>query len=476
MDLPISLLLTLVFSTLPFWWVSRVQITRGGGAAIWLVSPVVVFYMAFLVAFVIKPWLSLIVFESQSEYLQWSEEELITAQLLGVLSCIAFFAGYLFRARWPTLTRPSLGHGGISTFERSRLLRYQICLFLFALACAYVYSEMLSSAGALTTDLKANRGTSLADQIGNGQQFLINFLQSIAINLGLAISIWTRKIGILGWTAILVFLAINGVVTNRSIVTLMLMGILFVYLLRVVRSGNIPSVKLMIGAISLVVVIGIIAGIVRNDEILISPQSLLVHLSATFDMCEMLAQTMGRVREFEWGQSWIEDIIYTYLPRAIWPSKPTIYGTTRLQLMTGINSLDAEDNFVATFPIGIFAESYANFGVFGVIFVLFLLGAFLGYLYRRICSAAFTSEMSWSTACLTTTYILICSNSLGYMRSFGGFMAGLLITAILSITLSWFVKVVVQLIWGAGSANKSLYNFQPAIPGSSSGKVAVSQT
>jgi hypothetical protein len=78
-----------------------------------------------------------------------------------------------------------------------------------------------------------------------------------------------------------------------------------------------------------------------------------------------------------WGRTYVGDLVYTWLPRAIFPQKPERYGVILIQDRIAPGLME---NVGATFPPGILAEAYANFWYFGV----FLVPMFLAVVFRAV--------------------------------------------------------------------------------------------
>jgi hypothetical protein len=99
----------------------------------------------------------------------------------------------------------------------------------------------------------------------------------------------------------------------------------------------------------------------------------------------MLALTVDEVprkRDFLGGDSYV-DIPALFVPRIFWPGKPTaLEANDRLSVYFGLIREGSESNVSIAF--GTVAESYANFGTFGVV----LLGILMGYAFKRVCVAA----------------------------------------------------------------------------------------
>jgi len=71
----------------------------------------------------------------------------------------------------------------------------------------------------------------------------------------------------------------------------------------------------------------------------------------------------------------------TFIPRFLWPDKPTMSEANRFyQLAYGLN--DQRTLQSVSISVGCLAEAFINFGWFGVIGIMFLIGALLGMFER----------------------------------------------------------------------------------------------
>jgi hypothetical protein len=111
---------------------------------------------------------------------------------------------------------------------------------------------------------------------------------------------------------------------------------------------------------------------------LASPLAAVAFLGSTFDSFEFLVPAVQRMSLFGElaGQSLVEDVVWTFIPRALVPNKPDTYGYLLVQnaLMA---DLATEGRLVGTYPAGFLTEWYVNFGVCGFIFIALVYGAVL---------------------------------------------------------------------------------------------------
>jgi oligosaccharide repeat unit polymerase len=123
------------------------------------------------------------------------------------------------------------------------------------------------------------------------------------------------------------------------------------------------------------------------------------------------------------GRSYLEDIVYTYLPRAIFPWKPMRYGIVAVQDKV----IPALTFSPGTYPPGILNEAYVNFGILGCVIVPIALALIANWFSTRIAAGSWF----WLAAgCLLFPGAVI-------FRSFGSTLAEFLIDLLLFGFVFW---------------------------------------
>lgn len=95
-----------------------------------------------------------------------------------------------------------------------------------------------------------------------------------------------------------------------------------------------------------------------------------------------LAKSMDQVPSvvpYQNGDNWLESISYALTPRYLNPDKPIYEASKKATKYTGIQYLGA--NSGVSFSLGYFADSYVDFGYFGMFIPLLLLGFIYGVTY-----------------------------------------------------------------------------------------------
>ncbi|HLV81968.1 MAG TPA: hypothetical protein VKT32_16890, partial [Chthonomonadaceae bacterium] len=350
------------------------------------------------------------------------------------VSCYAFVLGYLLLPdlvpRWKRDAPPPAPPDCQEILQLRRRRLYESVAFTLSIPCTLTFIALLLARHALTLNLAANRMQYLLSQVGAGY---IGFLDGVALYflmIGFLIASRARKLSLLGGVALLLFLIPNVLVTNRDMITKLLALLVFASVVKLFVEKRRISSRRVIGILCVIVFLGGLLGLARGGGPFVGAAGGIDVLrpvefvTASFDMGEFFQETINSGHPVEYGRSWMEDIAYTMIPRAIFPDKPTAYGATRLQAEV-LPALKPEDNiFLATFPIGIYGEALVNFGYVGVLATLFLLGIFLKWFYRQSLELFIQPNVRWSSIFFALLYVLISCNSLGYMRSIGQFVTG----------------------------------------------------
>ncbi|HRN78736.1 MAG TPA: hypothetical protein PKY29_01350 [Ferruginibacter sp.] len=94
------------------------------------------------------------------------------------------------------------------------------------------------------------------------------------------------------------------------------------------------------------------------------------------------AKTIERVPAnipFQYGDNWGETMSYALTPRMLNPDKPIFEATVKTRKYTGLAYAGHRQG--ASFSLGYFADSYIDFGMFGMFIPLLILGLFYGRTY-----------------------------------------------------------------------------------------------
>lgn len=425
-------ILTLIFGSLPILWYSR-KVIRELGFGLWFFSPLPIFWFSFLVAFVLRPILDAqIGLRYPSDI--YDPANFLFAQTLATISCYLFVWGYsLVKSR-----KAGMPTAPPEVFEPDpAAIPAQRAAFLLSCVFQLLFAVILAENNALTLNLGDNRAHYSDIQVGGGQVTLVIGLASIFLFMGMMMTRWSNRLGRLGIAATVAYFVLNVLVTNRSfVVTEMLIGFFIYFVLQNRRRKKVSAFKLLLG-------LGAIAGVgvglslarligapPQEDvtRVQINPYVVpFAYLAVTFDMSELFQETIkySDNHGYEWGLSWAEDVFYTYLPRALFPNKPVKYGVFRVQDEVVPDLTPENGLFTSSYPIGTWGEAYINFGLPGVMIILFVLGAWLKYIYVRSLEMIYDSNVNWPSILFMIMYAILGLNPLVYMRSVGQFLFGI---------------------------------------------------
>jgi hypothetical protein len=418
------------------------------GAGLFLLSPACVFYLAYLASFAIRPLLQIAGILSYTVTTS-TADTLLLAQVTSVLTWYGFVIGY--RLIPSPMVPALLAQAGMVVIDMR--LRASAAYGL-SLAASLAFVAMLAPLGVFTLDFGHNRDAYLNALFGAGHLYLLNLMAGTLLLMGLVLSSFCRRPvrppAIIAWAA---YLIPNALVTNRFVFSAALFALLLVMALKRMRRGYRISVTTVVVVLAALVTVGALLGLVRGltegHEYAEERRNPFVYLLWTFDMSEVYQIALQNIHRLDLGRSWAEDMFLVFLPRALFPWKPQVYGAIRLQAEAFPGSVPSDGVITATYPISMFGEGYANFGVPGLLLVGLAVGVILKLVFSRALQAGLVSRRPfWPLACFCL-FILVCANSLGYMRSFGWFLSMLVFHFAIYACCYLAVWVIAQLCKGA---------------------------
>lgn len=147
-------------------------------------------------------------------------------------------------------------------------------------------------------------------------------------------------------------------------------------------------------------------------------------LALTLDGFNFLVNALDPEAPLLWGRSLVEDGLLTYLPRGLWSGKPEVYGFVGLQdqVVPGLLE-DFGGASSATFPVGLLAEGFLNFGAAGVL----LLAWFVSAALRRVRDVTMNERSAFAVILLSW----LVPNQLSLLRGLGQFLASMAVVVVL---------------------------------------------
>jgi hypothetical protein len=137
-------------------------------------------------------------------------------------------------------------------------------------------------------------------------------------------------------------------------------------------------------------------------------------------------------REHEGGRLWWRSILHVLVPRALYPSKPWLPSDSELtSAYTGLILAGEEQG--TSISMGYMAESYVDFGIYGMFLPVLLLGLLWGRIYTFFVGRAPTPEegFAFGTAVLIhASYFEIAS-----VKLLGGLLMRFIVLGVLFLLL-----------------------------------------
>lgn len=110
--------------------------------------------------------------------------------------------------------------------------------------------------------------------------------------------------------------------------------------------------------------------------------------------------------KLEYFEKGVEDLLITPIPRAIWPSKPELYGLTNEVLMPALYG-DDELSVVRSFPTMGLAEAWIALGALGIILSGLLIGALFAASATAMTQARSPGRVLWGIAVCASCYDIL---------------------------------------------------------------------
>jgi hypothetical protein len=207
--------------------------------------------------------------------------------------------------------------------------------------------------------------------------------------------------------------------------------------------------------------LGLVRGLAEGLEYAEERRHPVVYFLWSFDQSEFFQNALLNIRRFDLGLSWLEDVLFVFLPRAIFPAKPDMYGAVRLQLEAMPESVQPDGAFSATYPISMFGEAYVNFGLPGLALVGLVVGMILKFVFSQTLRAGTNPQHRFLSLMGFCLYVLVCASSFGYLRSFGWFLSTLIFHSLVFAISYFAVWILVGIVRETASAESGR---RPALP------------
>jgi oligosaccharide repeat unit polymerase len=412
-----------------------------------LLSPPAIFASGFTASYGIKGWLVGLDpndFLTYPDLFSFDQDAVITAYILSWLGLIMFFVGYYMKPPKIVFLRLTISIRG---FKITYFVAALFCL-LAVLSISLLIIVVLPNLSLLAALYGIeNIPTAIRDSLmGSWNDFPMLFHFPVYIGFFGMVAIHARNmineqnysknhvIRSTFFIASIVFLTLVVLGSRQILLTFALALVLYSHYFVKRISGYKQLIVLI-----LVVLLGGYLGIVQKslDPSMAKaadmpfPKNIAFRLSSSYEQFETLAGVITKGPPIEWGRTFFEDIFVTYIPRNLWPSKPTDFGFIRAQnvLFSDYWILSRD----STYPIGILGELYYNFGHIGIPFGMFFLGLILKAMRER----SKVAHSLWPPI-----FVTVIATSLAPHRAFGS----ILLTFCLYILFAKMVQFLAALM------------------------------
>ena len=131
--------------------------------------------------------------------------------------------------------------------------------------------------------------------------------------------------------------------------------------------------------------LGELSSNVDEDKLNSSVSAFLDRLQYTYHFAKTIDR-IPSVLPFENGGNWLSSLQYTTTPRFFNPDKPEFDATVKTKKYTGIRYAGRAQG--ASFSLGYFADCYIDFGIFGMMGMLLLIGLLYRFIYSYLLTKA----------------------------------------------------------------------------------------
>lgn len=387
-----------------------------------------------------------------------SRSELTLIFLTGIFLAYPLKNFFLYQDPSIFVTYPNYWSGGCYGCQISVYVSFLIFLLLFT------FGYFLSSRSRFNPAIIFGHGVPIAVKSSNAWGWM-NLLNSIALFLYVIFNTSVTSVADLlssgvrrefllsqvgsGWSSLLVVFTIPLLVLayqNKgrfifylgfllALFSLLVVGsrmYLFGYLLAFFICRFRPTLRGIFFALIIMSVIGslIYMGFLGDSLTEVNSSLMLSFLMHTFDGADILNIYIDRGRgDLYFGSTILEDFFITYFPRIIWEGKPYLFGGIRIttDMMPDLQNVQ---EVMATFPPGLFLETYANFSIFSLIIVP-AYGAIFAWI---------SDKSRLQSPFYFALFVSLCANSPGFFRGIGSVISFVIPVALLLCFLALFYR------------------------------------
>ncbi len=269
-----------------------------------------------------------------------------------------------------------------------------------------------------------------------GANFLY-FLAAFMIELALGVGSYFSDFKTVMFFTLFAALAAQVKISFRSTISLLLLGAILIAAAvawsaikmeyRAYVSGGERVQMVRVGYIDRLSKLAELISAIDDEKMAKGYDSLLKRL-AYVELFGVTLAYVPRVRPHEDGAIWIDAVSRPFMPRLLFPNKAIIDDSERTNAYTGLDLYGMEQG--TSISLGYVAESYIDFGEFGMMVPIVLLGIFYGRVYRGLVSSSRCASifgMGLASSALYPGAFLDASIT----KSFGAIVVALLVTWIL---------------------------------------------
>lgn len=178
---------------------------------------------------------------------------------------------------------------------------------------------------------------------------------------------------------------------------------------------------------------------VDNNTLNESTVALLDRIQYTYHFAKAIETVPERI-PFQNGANWLENFTYSTTPRFLNPDKKVLDNSVKTSKYTGIRYLGKEKG--VSFSLGYFAESYIDFGFWGMPVFLFFIGMVYSFIYRFLMRNSSDNPI-FSYAVIGSFFMEFYTYEMD-----GTFLLGRLFSSLLTylILIKFFFPVILQFI------------------------------
>jgi hypothetical protein len=377
-----------------------------------ILSPLGASTAVYFLAYVVYPnYYGLGFLDYEFAPLTLSEQSRIDVNYLGILAMYGLLVGCVLSEKFPLPTN----------LERSIKVVPEISALFSLVAMLSTCSLTVSLIPFLieSTDFGSIRAKFLLAMEGRGYLSLLLWLSAGTSFCGI-VSASTNRDRNLAYLHLLFFSGLCVIVSTRFALTGLYASLILFWTVNA-KSEFFRGWKFAGLTCTLLAMIGTLAGAVRglsNYPFADRLDALLIFFLFTFDSFQATSVVVSSTQNASFGNIYLEDLVFRFLPRAVFDEKPVIYGAVRLQEYFYPDSLPSSGIPIATYPVSMVGESYATFRFFGAFGIPLLVGFVASRLYKSLVRVCLGSHLriprSYTAAMIACVWVI---NPLEYWRS-----------------------------------------------------------